>query len=746
MARGASQDQGISRRRLLIGGGAGLGLVVAWALWPRDTQYLAPMREGETAFGPWIRIAGDGRVFVSVPVVEHGQGIFTALALVVADELGADWRTIGVEPGAIAPYNANPLAAAELFGPLVDAVPVPAAARAARDVRTMLTAGSSGIRQFEAPMREAAAMARVLLCKAAARVWSADWTQCSTAEGFVVLGEQRLRFGEIAERAASENAPADAPLRNDESAGRLVGTAVPRLDTPAKVDGSANFAADIRLPGMVFASVRHGPLGQSRLLSVDRAAADAVPGAMRVVTTDRWVAAVATDWWAANRAADALKPRFETALPVSGEAMSAALTAAIDGPGDRIASAGDLAAAFRSARVLTADYHAAPGLHVAIEPVTATALFEGGRLRLWAPTLAPAATRSAVARVLGIGEDAVTVIPMQAGGSFGAGLETRPAEQAALIAREVGRPVQLTWTRGEDMAHLPPRPPAMARMTGRLDREGRLAGWLAKIATPATGREIFGRLFAGDAIGAVARGLPGAVDPMAVAGGEPFYAIPSYALDHHPADIGMATGHLRGGAHGYTAFFTESFLDEMAAEAEMEPSYFRIAMLGQNARLANCINTVASLGSWQGGIAGSGQGIACHQMRGSRIAVLAEARIDAGRVRCDRLVAAVDCGRVIHPDLVLQQIESGLMFGLMQATGCATRYSGGLAEARRLADVRLPMLSEIPEISIEIIRSDAEPGGVAEIGVAPVAPAIANAVVAASGIRLRRLPLDPANP
>ncbi|MEZ0494843.1 molybdopterin cofactor-binding domain-containing protein [Sphingomonas sp. IW22] len=736
----------ISRRRLLVGGGVGLGVIVAWGAWPRRFPPPAPVREDEQGFGAWIRLAENGRLTVSVPVVEHGQGVFTTLAQVVADELGADWRTVGVEPATIGPAHANPLAATELFGGADSRLPAPPAYQGERRARLMLTGGSASLRQFELPLREAAAATRALLISAAAARWGVDERQCVTREGFVVSGDQRLRFGDLAADAAAFEPPKRPVLRSDED-NRLSGTSVTRLDTPAKLDGSANFVADIRLPGMVFAAIRQGPLGRTRLISADVAAADAVPGAVRVVTNDRWVAAVATDSFAARRALDAMRPRFETQFPLTDASIDAALSTALASEGARVEALGEPDALLSGERLFRAHYQAAPGLHAAIETTAATGVYEDGRLRLWLATLAPAAARAAAARAIGVGEDAVTIIPMQAGGSFGAGLDTRVAEQAALLAQQLGRPVQLGYSRGEDCIRDRFRPPARARMTARLERDGRVTAWHAAISAPALGRELAGHLMAGESVADLSLALSGrSGDAAAVAGAVPPYGIPNWAVDHHEADIGAPVGHLRGGAHGYTTFFVESFIDELARRAEFDASYFRIRMLGQQPRLANCLNTVASLGGWQGGIMGSGQGIAAHSFRGSHIAVLAEASVEGGRVRCSRLVAAVDCGRIVHPDIVLQLVEGGLIFGLAQALGCSTGYKDGVAQARTLSDLRLPMMNDIPDITVELIRSEAEPGGVSELAVPPVAPAIANAVAAVAGLRLRQLPLDPANP
>lgn len=739
MARGDTSG-GITRRGLLVGGGAGAGLVVAWALWPRRYLPNLTANPGETIFGAWLKIGEDGHVAVAVPQAEHGQGVYTALPQIIADELGADWRTVAVEPAPINPLYANPAGAEVLFEREGDT-----ALKALRDahaVRTglMLTAGSTSVRSFEAPLRQAGAAARVLLCKAAARRWGVDWRACDTQAGFVINGKQRLRFAELAAAAAGESMPDTLPMRSGER-GRLTGRSLPRLDVPSKVDGSANFAGDIRLPDMVFASIRQGPPGDTRLVKADGAAARKVRGVVDIVTTERWVAVVATNWWAADQGLHAANPRFETRGALSSsKTIDAALTAALNGPGARMASAGDLSAVFKGQRVVTAEYRVGLGVHAASEPRTATAQLVGGRLQLWMPTQAPGLARAAAARAIGLAESAVTMHPTLIGGSFGANLETDAAAQVAVLADRLKRPVQLTWSRAEDLVQDRFRPPAAARLTARLGANGSIMGWLAKIAAPATGQELARRLFANDAGFSTSLALTPTADPYAVAGALPFYRFPAYAIDHHPADIGVPTGHWRSGAHSYTAFFTECFLDELAHVAGIEPLSFRVSLMGEP-RLVRCLSTAAALGGWEGGIAGSAQGIACHSFRGSHIAVLVEAHFEEGqRAVVDRIVAAVDCGRQVNPDLVLQQIEGGLLFGMAAALGGSTGFEHGVATARNLGQLGLPLLDDTPDITVELIRSEAEPGGVSELAVPPVAPAIANALRAAAGFRLRTLP------
>ncbi|KQO08054.1 xanthine dehydrogenase family protein molybdopterin-binding subunit [Sphingomonas sp. Leaf242] len=726
----------INRRSILVGGGAGIGLVVAWSLWPRTYAPNLVANPGETPFGAWLKIGTDGHVTVAVPQVEHGQGVYTSLPQIVADELGADWRTIGVEPAPLNPLYANPIGMHDLLEGLFDRLP------AGTPQLPMLTGGSSSIRMFEQACREAGAGARALLCMAAAKRWDADWTQVNVDAGFCTYQTKRIRFAELAEEAAKFTLPDPLPL-GIQGAGKLVGKSVPRLDTPSKVDGSANFAGDVRLADMVHAAIRQGPVG-GRLTRIDRAAADRIRGVLSVVENPRWVAAIATTGWAAQKALDALAPRFENDAPLPDtSSIDAALDAAFAHSGTQMASTGDVAATFQGAKLVTATYRAGLGLHAAIETRSATASFSNGRLELWLATQAPGLARSAAARAADLSEDAVVVHPMLVGGSFGGALEHDVVEQAAVLAVKLRRPVSLVWSRGEESLHNRYRPPAIAKMAARLAPNGAIMGWSANIAAPSTGAAMARRMMPGLATEAALIGVKG--DRYAVAGAAPVYRIPAYAIEHHPAEIGIPTGHLRGGAHGYTAFFTECFLDELARTAQSEPMSFRIAMLGGEPRLARCLSTAAALGGWDGGVAGSGQGIACHAFRGSYIAVMAEAHIGADqRPVVDRLVAAVDCGAQINPDIVRQQIEGGLIFGMAAALGASTGFTRGLADARGFDTIALPRLADTPDITVEVIRSEEAPGGVGELGVPAVAPAIANALYASTGFRIRNLPLRPA--
>lgn len=743
----------ISRRNLLVGGGVGIGLLVAWSLWPRRYQPNLRAAAGEHLFGPWLKIAEDGKVIIAIPQSESGQGVYTALAQIVAGELGADWRSVAVQPVSASPLFANELLAREwapAFWPeTLNPQNMGSAAEGliveqARRRNFVITGGSSSIRQFEQPCREAGAAARVLLCQAAAARWDTDWEQCETDKGFVVFGKKRLAFADLVVEAAELSPPDPIPLRPSPR-NHLSGRDAPRLDLSAKVDGSASFAGDIRLPDMLYASVRAGPIGDSQLKSANSKAASKIRGLINVVRTDHWIAAVATNWWAANQALDAMAPVFTTkgVMADSGQIAQTLSDAIAKGPGVRLVSEGNVDASLEKeagTRVFKADYSVAAAVHAPIETRTATASWQNGRMQIWIASQAPETVRNAAAKATGIGLDEITVYPVFAGGSFDRNFDSLIAAQVAVIAIEVDRPVQLVWSRPEDFMRDHVRSPAVGRMTGAIDRNGQVAGLAVRVASASTMRELASRI-GGASINEARESAGGEHDVFAIEGAVPPYAIPNLTVDHFPVKLPLPTGPWRSMAHSHNAFFIECFIDELAHKAGVEPLSYRMQMLVGQTRLARCLTGVANMAGWDGGVGGSSKGIACHSMRGSHIAIIASARTGETGVRVDRISAMVDCGRLINPDLARQQIEGGIIFGLAQALGASTDFENGLPMVRRLREIDLPTLGEVPEIVVEFIRSDEVPGGVTEIGVPAVAPAIANALFSAAGVRLRELPL-----
>ena len=737
----------VSRRTLLTGAAAGGGLALAWALWPRRYDQMADAAPGETALGAFVKIDRTGQVIVLVPQAELGQGVFTQFAQIVADELGADWRAVAVQPAPPSPVYANRLLAREWFdGPVKRAFGT-WADRAiddyARRNMLMLTGGATSVENFGEDLRAAGAGARVLLCMAAAARWDVRWESCDIVGGSITDGTHRARIGEVAQEAGAFTLPAVLPYRPEDRDDRLVGTDAPRLDVPAKIDGSANYAADIRLPDMVFAAIRQGPVNAGGLVSMNEGAARKVPGMIDIVREQGWVAVTGRNWWAANQALDRLDPVFALAGPaLDDRAIDAALEGAFDSQdGGRYFHRGDLGPVFAGARAVVARYDVAPALHLPIEPMAATARVHDDAVEVWMPTQAPVLARQAIARTLDVPEHDVTVYPLFAGGSFGIKMEVDAGVQAALIARAAKAPVQLMWSRSEDIIRDCPRPPARARMAAVMGPTGLVGGWSAKVAAPPALAQLWRRIGHGEdrqaAIAATAR----TTDGLAVDGMDLPYAIPNFAVDHFPVDIALPTGRWRSNGASYGAFFSESFVNELASVANVEPLSFRMQMLGGQPRLAHCLTSVATMGGWQGGIPGSGQGLACHVARGGAIAVMVEVGLANGAIAVRRIVAMADCGAVVNPDIARQQIEGGLIFGLAMALGGAPAYRNALPTGLRLRDYGLPRLADVGDVSVELVESDAPPAGFSEIGVPPVAPALAAALTTITGRQYRRLPI-----
>lgn len=754
------KDIDVSRRKLLIGAAAGGGLLVAWTLWPRS--YPSPLRagEGEALFGGWLVVGRDGVVTVAVPQLEMGQGIGTVLAQVAATELGADWRQVGIEPTPPAGHFANlPLAAK--WSPLWSSMPSWAeeqddwlVERFARRSDFNATACGTSLAAFEMPLRQAAATARDMLTRAAAERWDVEPEECEVVEGFVINGETRLPFGELVAEAAELDPPDPAPIRpvaafEEPIPGEADGsTLYPRLDLPSKVDGTHVFAADVRLPGMVYASIRHGPVGLPELLRFDENKVAGMRGLRTVVRSKRWIAAVADSWWIADQALARMRPQFTGPGTLEQIVLDTEMERAIEGSDDlaeRIVTIGD-PDGMMGTPDLVRRYGFAAAAHAPLETASATARYEDGRLELWIASQAPAAARDAAAKAIGISASDVVLYPLSAGGSFDARLEKQHAIEVAQIAEQVGRPVQLTWSRAQDFQAVPPRPPVSVEVSASRGAQGQPAALRTRVIAPSAMLETGARMFDNLVPEAAKDKANGAADPFMVEGAVPVYGIGNVAVEHVPATITLPVGRMRGGAHVWTAFATESFIDEMAADAGRDPFLYRMAMLGGAPRMAETLRRATRLGDWDGGREGSGQGVAMLKMgddlaTAGYIACVAQVAAGEGRVRVSRLSVAVDIGRIVNLDIARQQIEGGLLFGIALAMGSPLIFTDGHPVPKRFDGLGLPRLAECPEIVVDFISSEAEPFDPGELGVAVAAPAIANAIHASTGARPQRLPL-----
>lgn len=697
----------LDRRTLLVAGGTGVGLIVAFSLWPRHLESDLELAPGEQAFGAFIKIARDGRVTIAVPQAETGQGIWTGLAQIVADELGAAWDMIAAEPAPLAKEYANLLASQEGW---------PAGIR--------ITANSTSVRSFERPMREAAAIARSMLIGAAADRWNVSPSSCDTADTLVISGVRTVPFGELAEEASSRSPPRSAPLRQS-AKGRLIGQPLQRLDGPAKANGSWRFAGDVRLPSMLHAAARLAPPG-GKLTGFSRAAIASMSGVRHVSANEDWIAIAADNWWTAEQALKAADPQFSGERTASDIRKVYEEALASTSPATWF-SRGDYDGAVKGSRPLAATYFVGPTQHLGLEPLTATARVRDGDVELWAATLAPR-----------FGHSYAGLYPMPPGEGAGRALEPDAAPIAIALARELSRPVQVTLSQASSQNHDRLSPGALAQMRALPGAGGITAAWSMTLASADGMAAALARL--------AGKEPPTKAGPHAFDGSVPPYSIPNVKIETVRPEPVFVAGYMRGSPEREFAFITESFIDELAHAAGMEPLAFRMSMLGTNPRLAQCFQSAAQLAGWDGGGAGSTMGIAGASAFGSHIALVASASIgEDERVKVHRLVAAVDCGRIINQGLVEQQIGAGLVWAIAQATIATPSWVAGMPRARPIGSLALPRLGDAPEIIVQAIASNDEPGGISALGSVPLAPALANALHAGSGKRLRSLPFNLAN-
>lgn len=710
----------LDRRTLLVGTGAAGALVVAWAAWPRgERPSLAPDKDA-LALGPAILIGRDGRLTIAIPQVETGQGIWTGLAQVAADELGAAWETVGVAPARSGSRWDNRLAGSEGWLETARAWPLDPDPGLMR-----ITAGATSVRAMELPLREAAAAARALLIAEAADRWGVSAAECDTSGGFVRHEGKALPFAAVAEGAAGRPLPGRKPALR-EGPGLLAGKPLARLDAAPKAEGRLRFAGDVRLPGLLHAAIRRGGAGGIRIDSPP-------PRGVLFESGEGWVAALAEDWWSAEQAL--AKAAVRSFGPAGGDdgAIAAALDRALAGDDyDAVHTLGDVDQAFAGARPLAATYTAAAAPHFDLEPPSATARLKDGLLEVWAATQAPEFARRAAAEAAGVGLGDTILYLMPVGGQGGAALEADMVPIAAELARRSARPVQATASRTEQMRSGAVRSPLKARLFARPLPDGTIAGWRMRVA-------------GGDGTAAAMAQLLRTSDPAAIrqAALAPLpYKIPNAALEFAAADLPLRLGYHRGELHPALTFFTESFLDELARIGRRDPLSQRILLLGGNPRLARCLVRATTLGGWDGGGAGSQMGLCAFSGYGSHIAVVASAQVGAGgEVQVERLVAAVDCGRVVNPALVKAEVEGGMLAAIAQATARAPSFRHG----RLLSPIesQAPTLAKAPETLVEILAGDGAPGGASGLGSAAAPAAVANALAAATGRRLRSLPLDP---
>ena len=755
---GKPRGPGPGRRRFLLGGVlAGGALLVGWGVQPPrqrlHTSTPLPVDAGTVALNGWIAIAPDGIVSVVVPRSEMGQGVHTALPMLVAEELDAPLAAVRIAPAPIDKIFANLAVLRETLpfhpddtGQLRQGAQW-LAAKLGRELGIMFTGGSTSVKDAWMPMREAGAVARAMLVKAAAESWKTPAGRLRTEDGFVLHPDgRRAGYGALAAQAARVGAGIDrSDVRLKEPREfRLIGKPVGRLDSRAKSDGSARFGIDARPPGMVYAAVKMAPTVGATLASFDAAAVKAMPGVLAVVPVpglpaDRTgagagVAVVAPGWWQARQAAAALPVRWNEGESgrLSTESVFEEFARALDAESGYAYHETGSQDVQGAAVTVSAEYRAPYLAHAAMEPVNCTAQVADGKVRLWASTQVPSVAVDVAARVAGVAREDVRIEAMLLGGGFGRRLEADMVAQAVTVAMATGgKPVQLVWSREDDTTHDVYRPAALARYRAHLDAQGNILAWDAKSAGGAIGHQYFPRNL----------GLPGVGPDKTTAEGayDMQYAIANQRIAHVIVDSPVPIGYWRSVGHSHNAFFKESFIDELAHAAKQDGVAFRRALLRDHPRaLAVLDAAVARAGQPEEGRA---HGVALHRSFGSTVAQVAEVSVDGSTIRVHRVVCAIDCGLAVNPNIVAQQVESGVLFGLSAALHGEITFEDGRVQQSNFGDYPVLRMGEAPAVETIVMPSSAHPEGVGEPAVPPVAPAVAAAVFTLTGQRLRSLPL-----
>ena len=752
----------VKRRSLFLGAAGAVGaLVIGWGVMaPRQrlsTSAPLAVRKDQAALNGWLKISADNTVTVVMCKAEMGQGAHTGLAMVLAEELDADWARLVIEQSPIDKIYGN-------VATVVDGLPFHPddhgtlkgvaswlTAKTMREVGIMMTGGSSTIKDLWLPMREAGASARLMLIGAAAAQWKVPAAECTTSAGKVMHASGKTAtYGELAALAAQQTLPSKPALKDAKNF-KLIGRPVPRIEAAAKGDGSAQFAIDVRPPGLLFASVVMCPTLGGSVTSFDSSAALAMPGVKKVFAVGAHhggtagVAAIADSTWNALRAVKAVAVVWNhgPAAALNSADIYKQLNSALDTEdGFAYFKQGDVKAALKTAsKTITADYLAPYLAHATMEPMNCTVQIKDGRATVWAGTQVPGVARSGVARVLGLEPEQVDVQVPMLGGGFGRRLETDFIVQAAAIAKEAdGAPVQTLWSREQDMTHDFYRPACAARFTAGFDAAGKLVAWQNTSAGQAVVPQVLKRTFGLPAGGPDKTSSEGAYDQP--------YEWPNARIAHAAVDLAVPVGFWRSVGHSHQAFFKESFVDEAAAAAGQDPVAFRAALLAQHPRHLKVLQRAAELSGWGQPLAATAdgmkqaRGVALHQSFGSIVAQVAEVSVAADKsIRVHRVVCVIDCGTAVNPNLIAQQMESGVVFGLSAALYGEITLKAGQVQQTNYNDQPVLRFNECPVIQTDIIPSTAHPEGVGEPGVPPIAPAVANALFALTGQRLRSLPL-----
>lgn len=722
----------LTRRKVLIGTGVtGGALILGFAYWPDTRMRKASdltAEADERLVTSWVKVARDNRITAIIPHAEMGQGTHTALTMMLAEEMDADWDLVSMMEAPADDAFAN--------GPLIkgfagEFVAIPSillgvadypALKLAQFMNIQMTGGSSAIRYTgTAAMRPAGAAAREMFSTAAANNWQVPAAECRTEKSMVHHGPsgRSVTYGSLIDEVANIEPPKEPRLK-DPSTYTIVGTPAPRFDIPAKVDGTTTYGIDVKVPGMRYAAIKASPVFGGEVVSFDASAIKSMPGVEAVVEIPNAVAVIADSYWRAQKAVDALPIVFQggTSVGLDNATMYRQFDEALDtGSRENDREQGDVDAAFAQAdQVVEVSYSVPLLAHATMEPMNCTAVVRAdGTCEVWTGTQNPLGARGAAAEAAGLNENSVTVHNHMLGGGFGRRSDNDFVIQAVEIAKQVSYPVKLIWSREEDMQHDHYRAAVTSRFKGAFDASGQPIAWQ--------------NLYNG-------KDQPGEAPLI-------HYGIPNQRIEYVEKRAPVPHGPWRSVAHSQHGYFTESFIDEMAHAAGADGFTFRRKLLADSPRHLRVLETAAEKAEWDAQLPeGWGRGIAMQHAFGTIVAQVVEASVSPqGDVKVHRVIAAVDSGDVINPDTVDAQIQSGIIYGLTAALYGEITIADGRVVQSNFPDYEMVRLAQAPHMETHIIRSGEPLGGMGEPGTPPIAPALANAIFDATGKRLRSLPV-----